>query len=388
MPAPVSNHIQKRPDILQYLRAPERVTLAKILSLAVSVVFALFILDAAVFRTHLYGRFLEPSSYLGDFETSLRIGRETPFKKPHHALVLGDSQIGEGFSSRVADEAGADAGWEFVNVAVGGAAMRSLYYLDRDVDPDRNRFDAVVLPLHGYPDVDDGEVRADRELDLRWMIARLRLSDIPDFAASFPTRSVRMDVIRESLFEGLVYRRDFRELLRHYAKRMRDIEACRAACAESSYAYSGRTEDLSGLWMDWATNTIHYPPGASEQVQYEMKLHTNFRDWSVRGIEGAYRKAWLGRIIDRYRGTRTRIVIVPLPYRPFPIPLSWPIDSNSFIVQASKNPGVAIVDEHLFDDLQRPELFFDVFHLNKKGRDLYSSRLAAAIIQRVEGGAR
>jgi hypothetical protein len=190
-----------------------------------------------------------------------------------------------------------------------------------------------------------------------------------------------MDVLRESLFKGLVYRRDLRELLRNPARRMRDLNGCRAACEASWYAYPGRTEDLSGLWVDWATDTFHFPPGVSEQARAEIKGYSNFREWSVRGVERAYRKAWLGRIVDRYRGTRTRIVIISLPYRPFPIPFSWPVDSGSFIVQASKNPGITIVDEHLFDDLQRPDYFFDVYHLNGKGRNLFSRRLAATLAQ-------
>ena len=362
--------------------APDRRALGKILSLAVASVFVLFLLDAAMFRTGLYARYLEPDSYAGSFESVLQSGQQKKFTRPRHVLVLGDSQIGEGFSARVADEAGVHAGWEFVNAAVGGAAMRSWYYMVRDLDPDRARFDVIVLPLRGYADVDDEVIRADRD-DLRWVIARIRLSDIAEFTNSFLTPRTRLEILHKTLFKGLVYRRDLRELLRDPVARMRHVNDCRAACADSNYQYLGRPESLSGVWMDWTTGVLHFPKGISTQVQADMKFHTNYREWSVRGFERAYRKLWLGRIIDRYCGTRTKIAIISQPYHPFPIPFLWPPDSNSFASQASKNSRVTILDEHLFEDLERPELFFDVAHLNRTGRTLFSKRLATTLIQQL-----
>ena len=366
----------------RFWSAPDPRALGKILRLAISSVFALFLLDAAMFRTGFYVRYLEPASYAGNFESVLTVGREKQFKRPHHVLVLGDSQMGEGFSPQLADEAGAQDGWEFFNAAVGGATMRCWYYMARDLDPDRTRFDVIVLPLRGYADVDDTEVRADRD-DLHWVIARIRLSDIAEYSSSFLTPLIKLTVLREALFKGLVYRRDLRAFLRNPAARLSDVNACRAACADSFYGYSGRTENLSGLWMDWSTDTLHFPEGVSPELRAGMKLHTNYRQWSVRGFERAYRKLWLGRIIEHYRGTRTKIAIISLPYHPFPIPFSWRVDSDSFASQASKNSQVTILDEHLFEDLERPEFFFDVFHMNRKGHVLFSNRLAHTLIQQL-----
>jgi hypothetical protein len=360
----------------------DRRALGRILWLAIASVFVLFLLDAAMFRTGFYARYLEPASYAGNFESVLAAGREKQFKRPHHVLVLGDSQIGEGFSPQLADEAGARDGWEFFNAAVGGASMRCWYYMVRDLDPDRTRFDVIVLPLRGYADVDYGEILADRD-DLRWVMARIRLADIAAFSNSFLAPLIKLQILREALFKGLVYRRDLREFLRDPATRIQHVDDCRAACADSFYGYPGRTENLSGVWMDWKTNTLHFPEGVSPQVQAEMKLHGNYRQWSVLGFERAYRKLWLGRIIDRYRGTQAKIAIVSLPYRPFPIPFSWPVDSNSFASEASKNSQVTVLDEHLFEDLEKPQFFFDVFHMNRTGRLSFSSRLADALIQRL-----
>ena len=379
--------IEARSRLFRFLRDPERIAFAKILSLGLATLAVLFLLDAAVFRSGFYARYIEPNSAAGNFEMAFHAVRTNRFARPHHAVVLGDSQIGEGFSAQVANETGARSGWEFLGAGVGGASIRNWYYLLRDLDPDRSRFDVVVLPLRGYADVDDGEVRADRELDIRWMIAHLRLADTPELVASFPTRSIALTILRETLFEGLVYRRDLREFFRNPRARLRHLSDCRLACDDSIYVYPGRSEDLHGLWMDWSSMTLHFPPNLSAVTQADMKAHTDFQHWSVRGIERNYRKEWLGKIIDRYRGTHTRILVVSLPYRPFPIPLSWPLDAGSFVTEEAKNPIVTIANEHLFEDLQQPDFFFDVFHMNRKGREEFSRRLAALVTQAAGGSA-
>ena len=366
--------------------APDRKALGKILLLGVSALAVVFLLDAGLFRTGFYVQYLEPFSSAGNFEAILTAGRQQAFTRPHHVLVLGDSQASEGFSAQVADAASVRSGWQFFNAAVGGSSMRCWYYMVRDLDPDRTRFDVIVLPLRGYADVDDEGIRADRDIDIHWVIARLGLADIPEFSSSFRTPLKRLEMFREALFKGLVYRRDLRDLLRDPAERMQHVKDCRAACADSFYNYPGRTENLSGLWMDWATDTLHFPAGVSPQVQAEMKMNTHYRRWSVRGLERAYRNAWLGRIMERYRGTRTRFVLVSLPYHPFAIPFSWPEGPDSFAAQASRDPRVTVLDEHLFDDLEKPELFFDAFHMNRTGRVMFSNRLAAALTQRLGTG--
>ena len=386
MPAEALSREVSTSEPIRRSSAADRQALGKILLLGFSSLFVLFLLDAALFRTGFYVQYLEPFSSAGNFEAILAAGQQQQFTKPHHVLVLGDSQVSEGFSPQIADAAAAPSGWQFFNAAVGGSSMRCWYYMVRDLDPDRTRFDVIVLPLRGYADVDDEVIRADRDIDVHWVIARLGLADIPAFVLSFRAPLERLEMFRESLFKGLVYRRDLRELLRDPAQRMQHVKDCRAACADSFYGYPGRTENLKGVWMDWTTDTVHFPEGISPQIQAEMKLHVHFRDWSVRGLERAYRQAWLGRIIERYRGTRTKFVLISLPYHPFPIPFSWPAGPDSFAAQASRNSRVTVLDEHLFDDLERPEFFFDVFHMNQTGRALFSNRLARALTQQFGAG--
>lgn len=49
--------------------------------------------------------------------------------------------------------------------------------------------------------------------------------------------------------------------------------------------------------------------------------------------------------------------------------------------------NVMFVDEDEFADLQRPEYFWDLLHLNRAGRRIFSERVGALIGQILEGGA-
>src|SRR5262249_33513481 len=81
----------------------DRKTLARILPLAAAALAVLFFLDSIFFRP-LYLPYLEPSSYAGVFEWTVREVRDKKYDQPRHVLVPGDSQIGEDFSVRIADE--------------------------------------------------------------------------------------------------------------------------------------------------------------------------------------------------------------------------------------------------------------------------------------------
>src|SRR6266853_1270531 len=100
---------------------------------AVSALLALFLLDAAVFRTRFYPSLVAPESTTGWLE--MRDYQET-HRKPTGArqlVLLGDSRMNSGFAARLANEVGAGRGYEFASLAVLGSSPRCWYYQLRDV---------------------------------------------------------------------------------------------------------------------------------------------------------------------------------------------------------------------------------------------------------------
>ncbi len=117
--------------------------------------------------------------------------------------------MAEGFSAKLANQYKPQDGYQFVNFAVSGTGDRVWYYLVRAVDPQRNRYAAITIPIDDYDDPDDYEDVADRVSEMPFLINRLRLTDILPYTLSFTNWKSRLQVFRGLIFEGTVYQRDF-----------------------------------------------------------------------------------------------------------------------------------------------------------------------------------
>lgn len=307
---------------------------------------ALFALDAALFRTPYYRRILEPDSYAGQVERVLRAGGN------QSVAVLGDSRITEGFSPRIADRR--QPAFRFLNAAVPGSTPRCWHYLLRDLDPQRSRFKAIVLPVDAYDDEDGPWEWADRPLDLNFLAARLRLADTLTFTASFHSSESRWNVLLACLLKGLVLRDDLQAFLAHPSLRLDKVALYRASGAEWAYNYEGNAKDLVGT-------VLHDPSLRQPSPQT--------------GLYAAYRREWFGRIISRYKGSGTSIIFLRLPRGPVSPSISHAREGSSIRGFA----GVSVLPENLFNLLEAPEYFFDALHMNARGRQLFSTELADAL---------
>jgi hypothetical protein len=145
----------------------------------------------------------------------------------------------------------------------------------------------------------------------------------------------------------------------------------------------GRPGDLTGLRIDRDTGRIDMPAGLPQSLQESLRALVRPERTPQPGFERAYRKRWLGRIIDHYRQARAHIVIVRIPFHPIPMASAMLISSDAFVRQAAANPQVTVLDPHLFDDLERPEFFFDSQHMNARGRAMFTERLARVVRETV-----
>ena len=353
--------------------------LRQILTLAALSLAVLFLLDALSFRTQFYRKLLSPGSAAGNFENVLAVERARALPGSHHVVVCGDSQIAEGFSGKIATQTELSHGWSFDNAAVAGASMKVWYYMLRDVDPTRTRFDVVAIPFRDYADESEGDVAANREVDLNMVIARLHLSDIPAFVSSFPDPFVRLRVLRGIVLKGFTYRRDLRDFLDSPKHRMEEVRFWRQHRTEMFDDYPGLPQSLAGMSVNWHTRDFFFPPQIPAPIRDGVV--GRYASYALRldAAEHAYRSWAIGRILDLYRNTKVRVVFFKPPQRPVPpnIELS---ERGSYVASQEGNPSVVILPKHAFDDLQRPENFADGTHLNGKGRAEFSVRLASEIV--------
>jgi hypothetical protein len=339
---------------------------------------AAFFAEAAIYRRGWYTKYIAPESAAGSVELPLYwLKRYRPPGNPE-VLVVGDSRVAEGFSAPQATDESGRRNLVFWNIGIPGSGPRVWYYFLRDADPTRRRFQAIVFALDYYNDEDQNDNQADHVWDVNFLVGRLRADDISDFASSMSKPEDRRIAFIGATLKGTVLAPDARNFLDGIDSRIARSKDARERGLWFLDHYGGHAENLEGLTVDYAERTIHYPPGLSRDRQHSIseallpKLPPNT------GKTTAYRKLWLGRILELYRNSPTRIVFFETSRGPVPQPeRRGPLN---FIKWARTQPNVTILDQRAFRDFETPALYFDGYHYNREGRALFTSRLTKILM--------
>ena len=335
--------------------------------------FAVFaVIEGAVFHTGVYPWVLNPDASTGYVETRLRDERERPKDGPQ-VLGIGDSRML--LLPRVANESTAETGYTFGSIAAPGASTRSWYYMLRTADPEARLYRAVLMAVESYDDTDKWGDEADNDADLSYVIPDLRLADLWEYSRSFDDPWQRWKAFRGILFKGLVYKRDFEDLLRDPVSRVRYVVRSRRDSFGWQYGYHGPTEDLSGFQVDFQTKTLIAPPNAKPALVDALKDRLFSPLPPATGMQSRYMKYWLGKIYNHYRNSQTRLIFLRLPRGGFVRPDQPPYNPHGSVRDLAAHPNVALIDEHFFDVLERPEFFQDQLHLNGPGMDRFSAMI-------------
>lgn len=336
-------------------------------------VATLFAADSALFRSGWYIRLLEPDSSTATIERIIDAERAKQSKPARYQVVaVGDSRMG--FFVRYANERNTGAGFRFGALSMGGALPRCWPYILRAVDPDANRYAAIILPLNDYDDIDTGETLAERLSDLNYLNGQLRLADLPEFAGSFVEWPSRWQAARAILFKGFAFKKDVQEFLQAPRERLKKRSVYKE-WEQWVYNYKGESRSLAGLEIDRKNKKATIPEGVPADVGELIKGLMLADPAPQDGTMAAYRRRWLGKIVERYRGSRTRLIFIRLPRGPIPPEPRAP-NPESTVRRFAALPNVTVLDEHFFDSLEKPELFMDPMHLNGPGIERFSIMLS------------
>lgn len=331
-----------------------------------------FAIEGLLFRTGLYTRLLEPDSSAGRLQSILRNERQRTGGGAAQVLAIGDSRMG--FRPRTANELDPPTGYRFASISMPGSTPRCWFYMLREVDPAASRYAAIVIGVDDYDDEDYEDI-ANRESDIRYLTPLLRWRDTVTFAASFPTAQRRWEAARAATLKGYALRADFQDLLVHHKFRMKRLADERANAASRMYREDWGGHSVAGLSVDYQARSIVYPPGATGE-QKRLLEGVLLREAAPQtGQRGAYLREWYGRIVERYRGSRTRVVFLRLPRGPVVRPATPGKRSATVRDLAARGAAIAL-PEHAFDELERPEWFGDPLHLNQPGSEEFSRRAA------------
>jgi hypothetical protein len=336
-------------------------------------VILFFALDSAVFRTGWYASRLEPNSTAGFLQSSLWIEQHRPTGGPNEVLAIGDSRIP--LKPNAADAAG--TGYRFFTIAVPGTTPRCWYYMLRAADPDARRYAAIVVPFDTYDDRNWEDFR-DREMDMRYLAPLVSFRDLFDFAFSYPAWPLRGQAAATVLFKGLIYREDFQDFLVRHKERMTVLHDLQSRRSGWRYDAPWDTLSLAGIAVDWNARTVRLPEYLSPQKSAAVR-EVLLTDQPPRTREFAdYRRKWFGKIVEHYRGSRTRLIFLRLARGPVVRP-GLVTDGTSTIRDFGAHGQAVLLPEHRFDELERPELFGDALHMNQQGAVEFSGLLAQEV---------
>ena len=342
-------------------------------------------LEALVFHTELYPSILEPDSSTGSLEYKIRNERVRVKNDRKQVLAVGHSRMA--LMPKVANELQPATGYTFATIGEPGATQRDWYYMLRNVDPDHNKYAAIIVPSDDYDDVDGWEDLGDRPTDMFFLNARLEMRDLSEFPGSYTTPERQQAAFRAILFKGLAFQRDFQDFLTHPRERLKKVAMYRKDSAQWNYEYPGDPQTAEGLEIDWsARQVVQYPPTWGPDLQQTTKNVLLAEPAPQTGRYTRYLLRWLGKIEQEYRGSGTKLIFIRLPRAPVINPTRPPFKADSAFRTLAKQPDTILSDEHLFDELERPALFKDPMHLNGPGSRRFTEILARHV-QAVLGGA-
>jgi hypothetical protein len=339
---------------------------------------AFICVDGAIFHSGLYVSILAPSSYAGRVERITLAEKKRAPSGLKEVLVLGDSRIAEGFSASLANELGSPAGLKFVSLAEPAASANTWYYMLREVDPTRQRYSAIIIPYGlGYEPNNADPLRISMTAPL------LRYEDSFHFASGFQRWSGRFRAFIAGILRGSAYQDDVVDLLAHPIARIKNVRQADRTSSRSEY--KGRDYDLVGTSYDAATGQVTFAPKLTEAQRLAFRKSLIQPSQSDTEYSLKLQRDWIPRIINRYADSPTAIVLTPLPRGPFLELGGFSKGYESVLPDSVIQRTSFSLPRHTFEFLEKPEYYFDAFHLNAKGRQKFTETLVSELIGRLAG---
>jgi hypothetical protein len=346
-------------------------------------VLTLLAVDFLVFRTGMYFRLVEPESTAGTLMMT-RLAAVSAYRpEARNIVVIGDSRIGEGFSSRIANQIGEAHGINFIHLGVAGSTPRVWKYSLQTTEQRTGRFAAVVLMATSFQDTSPFEDLAERVLDISYLMPILRTVDTFEFVTSFSSGGARRQALRAFVFPAVAMQNDVRKFFWSPVARIEKAIVWSNGFPGWFYDYPGRPERLPDISQATLAAAVDDPTvvPASLRDGLVAYLRAARNRPTAEQIEktAAYRSRWFGRIAEYFQSRGTPVFVVQIPRGPFHQTLVGNNPAQGALAELSRAEKLTLLATTPFLDLEEPQFFFDFLHLNQAGRLAFSQRLAEAL---------
>lgn len=347
-----------------------------------------FLLDSIIFRSGLYARIMSPDTTAGKFFHTVLYERYRASDPARDVLLLGNSKMEFAFSVKTFEEKFPASPIHLVLGAVAGSTEQWWFYMLRYLDPGRDRYAAVVIPISNYQ---IGPWREDFQgrFDTAQVIAPiLSASQWPSFLKTYslyPEIQTRAALL--ALLSSHVYALDVQDLLLRPKRRLDALKRRKRAGSRWLFDYEGISGDVEELRLDHGTGQIvRYPATFTEfkkrETNYQFERAAPEEALRLSERNAAFEANWLKQIVAHYGGSRTKLIFIQMPRWPIPLPESEPLpaapDIRTLVGSAA---NLVITDPGEFTFLESPHYFADMLHLNTEGRRLFTERLGADLMR-------
>jgi len=244
----------------------------------------------------------------------------------------------------------------------------------REVDPTRRRYWAIVVPYGiGF------EPNTADPLRISMAAPLLRYEDCFNFASAFRRWSGRFRAFTACILRGSAYQSDVVDFLEQPIARIRSVQQ-EPKRLQARDRYKGRDYDIVGTSYDPKTGQVALPSRLTEAqreairdslVKPSQSETQDFLRMQRDGIE---------RILNRYSASSTATVLTPVPRGPFAGLPGASMTFHSAFPTPTTEKAVFSLPEQTFNFLEKPEYYFDGFHLNAKGRQRFTETLVAQLV--------
>jgi hypothetical protein len=359
---------------LEPATSPHPVHIAQNLVLGIAIFICV---DGVVFHTGLYTSILAPDSYAGRMAAITRAEKNRASSGLKEVLVLGDSRMAEGFSPMVANKLSSLDGFKFINLTEPASAVNIWDYMLREVDPTRRRYSAIVVPYGiGF------EPNSADPLRISMAAPLLRYGDCFNFASAFQRWSGRFRALTACILRGSAFQSDVVDFLEHPIARIRSIQLGPKRL-QAREVYKGQNYDIVGTFYDPRTGQVTFPPRLTEAQRDAIRDSLAKPSQSETQDFLRMQRDGIQRILNRYSASSTEIVLTPVPRGPFAGLPGASMTFHAAFPTVTTQRTVFSLPEQTFDFLEKPEYYFDGFHLNSKGRQRFTETLVTELVGRL-----
>ena len=210
----------------------------------------------------------------------------------------------------------------------------------------------------------------------------LHYSDCVRFASAFQRWSGRFRAFTACILRGSAFQSDLVDFLAHPIARIRSVQT-EPKRLQSRDLYRGREYDLVGISYDPKTGTVSFPSRLTETQREAIRdslvkpPQSEIQDFLKMQRDG------IQRILNRYSTSATEIVLTPVPRGPFAGLPGASMTFHAVFPSITTQKSVFSLPEQTFDFLEKPEYYFDGYHLNSKGRQRFTETLVAELVGRL-----